>query len=115
MSLGGNESPMLAPVQGLIDALDPLLEHRIRLATCSLLSGVDAISFNGFKQAMPVTDGNLGAQLKKLEQAGYIAVDKRDSRGRTLSWYRLTELGARALDNHLRALHQLINLNASTD
>lgn len=115
MSGSGNDSPTLAPVQGLIDALDPLLEHRIRLATCSMLSGVDAISFNGFKQAMPVTDGNLGAQLKKLEQAGYIAVDKRDSQGRKLSWYRLTELGATALDKHLRALHQLINLQASAE
>lgn len=115
MSLSGKESPRLAPVQGLMDALDPLLEHRVRLATCSLLSGVDAISFNGFKQAMPVTDGNLGAQLKKLEQAGYIVVEKRASQGRTLSWYRLTELGAKALDKHLRALHQLINLQASAE
>ena len=58
------------------EELDGLLEHRVRLAVCILLSAHDAISFSWLKQALGETDGNLGAHLRKLENSGYVIARK---------------------------------------
>ncbi|WP_250461738.1 winged helix-turn-helix domain-containing protein [Microbulbifer litoralis] len=89
--------------------LDPLLEHRVRLAVCVLLAKQEELSFSRFKEQLKVTDGNLGAQLRKLEEAGYIGL-RRDFVGRKpVTWYRLTDSGRVALDGHLSALRTLID------
>jgi DNA-binding MarR family transcriptional regulator len=88
--------------------LDDLLEHRSRLATCVLLSRTDRLSFSRLKALLSETDGNLGAQLRKLEEAGYVAVQKEFRDRRPVSWYRLTASGRKALVSHLNALGRLI-------
>jgi DNA-binding MarR family transcriptional regulator len=92
---------------GLLDA-DPLLEHRVRLAVCVLLSSNDEISFSRFKQLLQQTDGNLGAQLRKLEEAEYLGVRKVFEARKPVSWYRLTARGRQALATHLQHLQRLV-------
>lgn len=92
---------------GLLDA-DPLLEHRVRLAVCVLLSGTDEISFSRFKQLLQQTDGNLGAQLRKLEEAEYLSVRKVFEARKPVSWYRLSARGRQALALHLQHLRRLV-------
>jgi DNA-binding transcriptional ArsR family regulator len=89
-------------------ALDPVLQHRTRLGACVLLSGADAFSFSRLRELLEETDGNLGAQLRKLEDAGYVAVRKEFVDRRPVSWYGLTSAGGRALRAHLAALEALI-------
>ncbi len=91
-----------------LDGLDDLLEHRSRLAACVLLSRVDQLSFSRLKHLLDETDGNLGAQLRKLEDAGYISVKKAYDHRRPVSWYRLTPKGRDALVAHVNALQQLV-------
>lgn len=93
---------------GALDRLDPLLEHRIRLAVCVLLARTEEIRFTRFKQALQATDGNLGAQLRKLEDAGYVQPRKVFEQRRPVTWYRLTDTGRKALQRHVRALHQFL-------
>ena len=50
-----------------LDGLDPAFEHRARLAIAVLLARHGEISFARFKQELALTDGNLGAQLRRLE------------------------------------------------
>ncbi len=50
-------------------ALDTLLDHRVRLAICVLLSRYDRLSFSRLKELTGETDGSLGAHLRKLEDA----------------------------------------------
>ena len=57
-------------------ALNGLLEHRVRLAVCVQLSKHDAMSFSRLKQVLGETDGSLGTHLRKLEDAGYLAIEK---------------------------------------
>ena len=57
--------------RGLV-RLDKLLEHRSRLGACVLLADVEAMTFTSLKQLLQETDGNLGAHLRKLEDAGYL-------------------------------------------
>ncbi len=93
---------------GLLDAADPVLEHRVRLAACVLLSGVDEISFSRFKEVLQQTDGNLGAQLRKLEDEGYVSLRKVFQERKPVTWYRLTDQGRQALGKHLQHLQRLV-------
>ena len=93
--------------KGLV-RLDKLLEHRSRLGACVLLADVDAMTFTSLRQLLQETDGNLGAHLRKLEDAGYLDVDKRFENRKPVTWYRLTEKGSKALQSHLEALQTVI-------
>ncbi len=88
--------------------LDPVLEHRVRLAISVMLAKYEEISFSRFKEQLQVTDGNLGAQLRRLEEQGYIALRKDFVERKPITWYRLTATGREALNKHLQALRQLI-------
>src|SRR5258708_6449723 len=91
-----------------LDQLDPLLQHRSRLGALVLLSGTDALNFSRLKTLLDETDGNLGAQLRKLEEAGYIAATKEFADRKPVSWYSITPKGRAALKHHLAALEPLI-------
>jgi len=92
-----------------LDHLDPLLQHRGRLGTLVLLSDADAMAFTRLRDLLKETDGNLGAQLRKLEEAGYLAVRKEFVERKPVSWYSLLPAGRAALRSHLKALEQLID------
>ncbi|MCB1554276.1 MAG: transcriptional regulator [Xanthomonadales bacterium] len=91
-----------------VAALDAVLEHRARLAVCVLLSRHDEISFARFKQLLELTDGNLGAQLRKLEESGYVTLRRTFEARKPVTWYALTDAGKRALKTHLSALQALV-------
>ena len=91
-----------------LDRLDPLLQHRSRLGALVLLTGADALSFSKLKSLLDETDGNLGAQLRKLEDAGYVAVRKEFVERKPVSWYTLTGGGRRALKSHLSAMEAIM-------
>ena len=92
-----------------LDALDPTLEHRIRLAVGVLLARHGEISFAAFKQQLQLTDGNLGAQLRRLEDDGYVALRRDFVERKPVTWYSLTPVGRKALQKHLRALRAVID------
>ena len=89
--------------------LDALLQHRSRLGAMVLLSGAD-LSFARLKVLLGETDGNLGAQLRKLEDAGYLSVKKEFVDRKPLTWYALTQTGQTALKSHLKAMEDVIKL-----
>ena|SRR2546421_11568883 len=88
--------------------LDPLLQHRCRLGACVLLGGAASMTFARLKALLDETDGNLGANLRKLEDAGYLGVRKEFVDRKPTSWYALTPQGTRALRGHLAALETII-------
>ncbi len=87
---------------------DRLLEHRLRLTLCVLLSRFERLSFARLKELTKETDGNLGANLRKLEDAGYLSVTKEFVDRKPVSWHELTSSGRQALGDHLSALDELI-------
>ena len=100
------QEPTEAPAG--LDDLDPLLQHRSRLGTLVLLSNIDAMSFTRLRELLKETDGNLGAQLRKLEEAGYIAVKKQFAERKPISWYSLSANGRKALKRHLNGLQDVL-------
>jgi DNA-binding PadR family transcriptional regulator len=88
--------------------LNPVIHGRLRLALLSLLSGVEDAEFTWLRAKTEATDGNLGAQLLKLEEAGYVAMKKRFAGRKPQTIYRITESGREALAEYVRALKQLL-------
>jgi DNA-binding PadR family transcriptional regulator len=95
-------------VRAGLQGLNKLLGHRGRLGICVLLARNDELSFRRLKEILEETDGNLGAQLRRLEDEGFITVRKEFRMRKPVSWYALTEDGRRSLAAHLEALAQLI-------
>jgi DNA-binding HxlR family transcriptional regulator len=88
--------------------LNPVIHGKLRLALLSLLTGVEEAEFTWLRSKTGSTDGNLGAQLQKLEEAGYVAVEKRFVQRKPQTLYRMTEAGRDALTGYVRDLKQLL-------
>jgi DNA-binding PadR family transcriptional regulator len=88
--------------------LNPVIHGKLRLALLSLLSAVEEAEFTWLRGKTGSTDGNLGAQLGKLEEAGYVAVEKKFVQRKPQTLYRITEAGRDALAEYVQALKQLL-------
>lgn len=89
--------------------MDRLLEHRSRLGACLLLAQTEMMNFTRLRELLGETDGNLGAHLRKLEDAKYIEVRKEFFERKPVIWSLLTETGNKALRAHMGALEALVN------
>ncbi len=88
--------------------LDEIIHSRIRLAIMSVLISVEEAEFNFFKEKVNTTDGNLSTHLKKLEDAGYIAVSKTFQNRKPVTRYILTKKGKQAFEIYIQKLENLI-------
>lgn len=88
--------------------LDPVIHGKLRLALLSLLAAVDEAEFTWLREKTGSTDGNLGAQLTKLEAAGYLSVEKKFVARKPMTLYRMTDNGREALAGYIQALKQLL-------
>ena len=89
-------------------AIDELLQSRARLAIVAFLAGADEAEFVAVRDATKMTDGNASVHLRKLEDAGYVAVRKRFIARKPQSLYALTERGRMALLAYVAHLESLI-------
>ncbi len=94
-----------------LGGIDKLLEHRVRLGICVILSRNDAVNFKRLKQLLEETDGSLGAHLRKLEESKYLRVKKRFEKRRPVTWYILSKTGQNALKGHIDAMDRMIRKN----
>ncbi len=88
--------------------LNPVIHGKLRLALLSLLAGVEEAEFTWLRAKTGSTDGNLGAQLLKLEEAGYVAIEKKFVLRKPQTLYRITDGGRQALTEYVQALKQLL-------
>ena len=88
--------------------LDDIIHSRIRLAVMAVLISVDEAEFTYLREKVNATDGNLSTHLKKLEDAGYIAVNKSFEDRKPISRYLLTQKGRKAFEVYVERLEKLI-------
>ena len=88
--------------------LNPVIHGKLRLALLSLLVGVEEAEFTWLRSKTGSTDGNLGAQLANLEEAGYVAVEKKFVQRKPQTLYRMTETGRQAFIEYVQSLKQLL-------
>ncbi|HEY7799477.1 MAG TPA: transcriptional regulator [Hyphomonadaceae bacterium] len=102
----------LPPVDGFdIEQIDDLIHGRVRLGVMAYLAASDMAEFNQLKAKLGATDGTLSVHLRKLEEAGYIAIEKTFRDRRPLTRARLTPEGRKAFRRYLDALGKLTGLS----
>ena len=92
----------------LVEELDPVLHERGRLGIVSVLAAVDSLTFTELRDSLEMTDGNLSVHLQKLEEKGYLAIDKQFVGRRPQTTCRLTKTGQRAFTRYLDHLEAIV-------
>jgi len=67
------------------------------------------MSFSRLKQVLEQRDGSLGTHLRKLEDAGYLKIEKTYRGRRPVTWYQLTGTGRTRLEQHIANLMRLLD------
>ena len=91
-----------------LDGIDEIIHARLRLGVMAVLAGRESAEFNDLKARLRATDGNLSAHLRKLEEAGYVAIEKRFVARKSLTEVRLTTAGRAAFVAYLDAMGRLV-------
>ena len=89
-------------------SLDRLVYERVRLGMMSALAVRDELTFSEMKALFDVSDGNLSAHARKLEEAKYVTCTKSFDGRRPKSIYRLTASGRAALNRYLDHVETVI-------
>jgi DNA-binding MarR family transcriptional regulator len=111
----GKPVPVPSAAQSAEDArFDRLVYERVRLGIMSALAVNERLSFIELKKLSQVSDGNLSAHARKLEEAGYIACEKSFEGRRPKSEYRLTAAGRAALYRYLEHIEAVIQATRRT-
>lgn len=95
---------------GLADLgrIDDVIHGRLRLGVMVYLADVEVADFTELKTVLEATQGNLSVHLKKLEEAGYVAIAKSFRDNKPLTRVSITPAGRAAFGTYLEALGNLI-------
>lgn len=88
--------------------LNKAFESRARLGIMSSLMVGDGMDFNALKEMLDLTDGNLAAHTRALEQANYLRVEKSFVGRKPNTRFFLTPEGRLAFEQHLELLEKII-------
>lgn len=90
--------------------LDRVIHERARLVLLTYLASTDRAetSFTELKEELGFTAGNLSVQLRTLEEAGYVRIDKRFVAHKPYTGVRLTVKGEKAISTYLGELEVIV-------
>lgn len=91
-----------------IEAIDDVIHGRLRLGVMAFLSTAGSADFPLLKNRLQATDGNLSVQLRKLEEAGYVLIEKAFVGKKPQTTVTLTDTGRDAYIAYLDAMRKLI-------
>jgi DNA-binding MarR family transcriptional regulator len=92
---------------GLNDTIHQPIRLRIMAALVTLEMGTE-VDFTYLRELLQVTDGNLGAHLRKLEEAGYIAIRKTFIERKPRTFVGATPAGRKAFQDHVAVLQLIL-------
>src|SRR5512138_3479780 len=91
--------------------LNETIHQPVRLRIMAALITLEAgneVDFAYLRGLLDVTDGNLGAHLRKLEEAGYIAINKTFVDRKPRTFVSATPEGRRVFQEHVAALESIL-------
>lgn len=91
--------------------LNELIHQPVRLRIMAVLATLEAggeVDFIYLRQLLDVTDGNLGAHLRKLEEAGYISINKTFVERKPRTYVSASPEGRRVFQEHVAALQAIL-------
>lgn len=92
--------------------LDPVIHAQARLRVMVALTELDEaaqISFPRLQEILGMTAGNLSTHLRKLEDAGYVAIVKTHEGRSPVTFLSPTPLGRRAFEEYTARLRILLD------
>jgi len=92
--------------------MDEIIHQPVRLkimAALNALANGHAIEFPKLKSIVEATDGNLGAHIATLENAGYVATEKDFVGKKPRTRITMTTAGRRAFAHHVEYLRDIID------
>lgn len=89
--------------------LDRLIHEPARLLIVTILSTVESADFLFLQRETQLTKGNLSAHLSKLEEAGYVGIEKTFKGKLPLTICKLTDAGQLAFDGYRRQMQNFIS------
>jgi DNA-binding MarR family transcriptional regulator len=95
-----------------VSDLNEIIHQPVRLRIMAALVVLDAreqLDFPSLAKVLKVTDGNLGAHLMKLEEAGYIRVEKTFVDRKPRTYVNATTKGKLAFETHVAALRKILD------
>lgn len=91
-----------------IGKLDDVIHGRVRLGVMAYLADAGVADFTELKNLLELTQGNLSVHLRKLEEAGYVTIDKSFLDRKPLTRVRMTDEGRKAFAVYLEAIAKLV-------
>jgi DNA-binding MarR family transcriptional regulator len=91
--------------------LNETIHQPVRLRIMAALVALDPgseVDFTYLRNLLDVTDGNLGAHLRKLEEAGFIAVTKTFVERKPRTYVSVTAEGRAVFAGHVAALEAIL-------
>lgn len=90
--------------------LDPVLNTPVRLAVVSVLIKVKQADFNTLMETTQTTQGNMSHQLKRLNEEGYITIEKTFKGNYPLTVCTLTPKGKKAFEQYVESIKKYLHL-----
>lgn len=94
-------------LRGLTE-LDRLIHEPARLLIVTILSSVESADFLFLQRETDLTKGNLSAHLSRLENAGYVNIEKTFKGKLPLTVCKLTEAGQQAFNGYRQQMQNFI-------
>ena len=88
--------------------LDRVIHEKGRLGIMSLLAASPQLAYTELRDTLNMTDGNITAHLRTLQESGYVAVTKSFQGGRPLTTFALTAQGRQAFAAYIDLLEQIV-------
>ncbi|MBX7250022.1 MAG: transcriptional regulator [Caulobacteraceae bacterium] len=91
-----------------IGRIDEVIHGRLRLGVMVYLAEAEVADFTELKTLLGATQGNLSVHLRKLQDAGYVTIEKSFLNLKPLTRIRITPAGRDAFRAYLDALDKLV-------
>ena len=88
--------------------LDRVIHEKGRLAIMSLLAATPELAFTELRDTLEMTDGNVTAHIRTLQESGYVSVAKSFQNNRSLTTCSLTAAGRKAFAGYISLLEQIV-------
>lgn len=92
-----------------LEQIDETVHGRVRLGVLAYLSTAGSAEFMTLTQITKSTKGNLSSHISKLEEAGYVRVEKAFVDRKTRTTVSMTSSGERAFSDYLSILRSILN------
>jgi DNA-binding MarR family transcriptional regulator len=95
-----------------VTTLNELIHQPVRLRIMAALVSIEddaQLEFTYLRDLLELTDGNLGAHLRKLEEAGYVKLVKTFVARKPRTYVVITSQGKRAFGEHVAALEAIVH------